>query len=59
MGVDSAFLTKDNKLDSMIVKCAVCGCKIDVFINSISSAGEVWPFCENCGSYVDVVPSDH
>jgi hypothetical protein len=42
----------------MIVKCAVCGSKVDVFINAISSAGEVWPFCENCGSYVDVVPFD-
>jgi|GEM_PF-835557 len=59
MGVDSAFLKKDNKLASMIVKCAVCGSKIDVFINAISSAGEVWPFCESCKSYVDVVPSDH
>jgi len=56
MGVDAAFLKRDNKLVSMIVKCAVCGSKIGVFINAISSAGEVWPFCENCGSYVDVVP---
>ncbi len=59
MGVDAAFLKKDNKLFSMIVECAVCGRKIDVFVNAISSAGEVWPFCENCRSYVDVVPSGH
>ena len=58
MGVDAAFLKRDNKLVSMIVKCAVCGSKIGVFINAISSAGEVWPLCENCGSYVDVVPSN-
>jgi transposase-like protein len=59
MGVDSAFLKKDNKLLSMIVKCAACGSKIDVFINAVSSAGEVRPFCENCGSHVDVIPSEH
>ncbi len=48
MGVDSAFLKKDNKLVSMIVKCGVCDSKIDVFVNAIISAGEVWPFCETC-----------
>ena len=59
MGVDAAFLKRDNKLVSMVVNCAMCGSKIGVFINAISSAGEVWPFCEKCGSYVDVVPSNH
>jgi uncharacterized OB-fold protein len=58
MGVDSAFLKKENKLASMGVKCAVCGNKIELFVNSISSAGEVWPFCEKCGTYVDVLPTD-
>ena len=58
MGVDSAFLKKDNKLNSMQVKCANCGSNVQVFINSISAAGEAWPLCERCGTYVDVVPSD-
>jgi endogenous inhibitor of DNA gyrase (YacG/DUF329 family) len=58
LGIDSAFLRKENKLLKMNVKCASCGTKIDVFINTMSSAGEVWPFCENCGTYVDVVPDN-
>jgi len=58
MGVDSAYLRKDNKLLDIKVKCATCGSKIEVFMNAMSSAGEVWPFCENCGTYVDVVPND-
>jgi DNA-directed RNA polymerase subunit RPC12/RpoP len=41
MGVDSAFLRKENKLLDMKVKCATCGSKIQVFINDMSSAGEV------------------
>jgi ribosomal protein S27E len=58
LGIDSGFLKKDNKLTAMQVKCAKCGGAIQVFVNAISSAGEAWPFCENCGTYVDVVPSD-
>jgi endogenous inhibitor of DNA gyrase (YacG/DUF329 family) len=58
LGVDSAFLRKENKLLAMNVKCATCGDKIRLFINDISSAGEAWPFCETCDTYVDVVPSD-
>jgi len=58
MGVDSGFLKKENELNSMLVKCATCGSAIQLFINAISSAGEAWPFCQECGTYVDVVPSD-
>jgi len=58
MGVDSAFLKKENKLLEMKVKCSACGNVIRVFINDMSSAGGVWPFCGNCGTYVDVVPGD-
>ncbi len=58
MGVDSTFLKKENRLLGMSVKCATCGARIELFVNSISSAGEVWPFCAKCGSYVDVVPVD-
>jgi len=58
MGIDSAFLKKANKLLGINIKCAACGSKIELFVNSISSAGEAWPFCERCGTYVDVVPSD-
>jgi transcription elongation factor Elf1 len=58
MGVDSAFLKKENKVLGMKVKCSSCGSVIRVFINDMSSAGEVWPFCGNCGTYVDVVPGD-
>jgi len=58
LGIDSAFLKKDNKLLGMDVKCATCGAKIEVFVNAISSAGDVWPFCGKCGTYVDVVASD-
>jgi endogenous inhibitor of DNA gyrase (YacG/DUF329 family) len=58
LGIDSAFLKKENKLLSMGVKCATCGTKIELFINSIASAGDVWPFCEKCGAYVDVIPGD-
>ena len=47
MGTDSAFLKKDNKLLDMKVKCATCGTKIEMFVNSISSAGEAWPFCRD------------
>jgi endogenous inhibitor of DNA gyrase (YacG/DUF329 family) len=57
LGIDSAFLKKENKLVNMDVKCATCGTKIKLFINSIASAGDIWPFCEKCGGYVDVVPS--
>jgi hypothetical protein len=56
MGVDSAFLRKENKVLEMQVKCATCGSMIKLFVNDMSSAGEVWPFCESCGTYVDVVP---
>jgi len=42
----------------MNVKCATCGSKLEVFVNTISSAGDVWPFCEKCRTYVDVIPSD-
>jgi endogenous inhibitor of DNA gyrase (YacG/DUF329 family) len=58
MGVDSAFLLKENKLLDIKVKCAMCGSIVRIFINDMSSAGEVWPFCENCGTYVDIVPRD-
>lgn len=58
MGVDTAFLKKENKVLVMKVKCSACGSVIRVFINDMSSAGEVWPFCENCGTYVNVVPGD-
>jgi len=51
-------LKKDNKLAKLDIKCAACGGKIEFFVNSISSAGEVWPFCQICGTYVDVVPND-
>ncbi len=57
MGIDSAFLKKDNKLLDMNVKCAKCGTKIVLFVNSISSAGETWPFCEKCGTYTDILPT--
>jgi hypothetical protein len=53
MGVDSTFLHRENKLFRMRVKC---GSEIKVFVNDIASAGEVWPFCERCESYVGVVP---
>jgi transposase-like protein len=56
VGIDSAFLTKENKLLNMDVKCSICGGKIGLFVNTISSAGEAWPFCQKCGTYVDVVP---
>jgi hypothetical protein len=58
LGVDSAFLKKENKLSSVHVKCAACGSPIRLYVNSISSARETWPFCEKCGTYVDVMPSD-
>jgi hypothetical protein len=58
MGVDSAFLKKDNNLTSMPVKCAACGNPIKFYVNAISSAGEAWPFCVTCNTYVDVIPSD-
>lgn len=58
MGIESAFLKKDNELLGMNVNCAACGTKIELFVNTISSAGEVWPFCEKCGTYVNVVPGD-
>jgi endogenous inhibitor of DNA gyrase (YacG/DUF329 family) len=56
MPVDSAFLRKNNKLQGMNVKCANCGSKIEMFVNDMASAGEVWPFCDKCRTYVDVVP---
>jgi hypothetical protein len=58
MGVDSAFLRKENRVLDMNVKCASCGGLVRLFVNNMSSAGEVWPFCEKCGTYVDVVPGD-
>jgi len=58
VGVDSTFLKKENKLGSMHVKFAVCGSPIRLYLNSIASPGEAWPFCGKCGTYVDVVPSD-
>jgi len=42
----------------MNIKCATCGGRIRLFINDIASPGEVWPFCEKCDTYVDVVPGD-
>ncbi len=57
LGIDSTFLKKHNKLLDMNAKCATCGTKIELFVNAMSAAGEVWPFCEKCGGYVDVVPS--
>lgn len=56
MGVDSAFLKKENRVLDMKVKCT--SCLVRLFMNDISSAGEVWPFCERCGTYVNVVPVD-
>lgn len=58
MGVDSAFLRKENRVLEMNVNCAACGSKIKLFINDIASPGEVWPFCEKCDTYVNVVPGD-
>jgi endogenous inhibitor of DNA gyrase (YacG/DUF329 family) len=58
LGVDSAFLRRENKLFQMKVKCASCGTEIKIFMNDIASAGEVWPFCEKCESYVDVIPAE-
>ena len=58
MGVDSTFLRKENKILSMNIKCATCGSRIKLFVNDIASAGEVWPFCEKCDTYVDVVPGE-
>jgi endogenous inhibitor of DNA gyrase (YacG/DUF329 family) len=58
LGIDSAFLKKDNRLINMNLNCATCGTKVEVFVNAISSAGEVWPFCAKCGTYVDVMPND-
>jgi hypothetical protein len=48
LGVDSAFLRKENKLLQMKIKCAFCGSAIRMFVNDNASAGEVWPFCEKC-----------
>jgi hypothetical protein len=58
MGVDSAFLRKENKLLDMKVKCRNCGGRIKLFVNDMASPGEVWPFCDKCESYVDVVPDE-
>jgi hypothetical protein len=58
VGVDSAFLSKENKVLDMKVKCASCGRLVRLFVNDVSSAGEVWPSCERCGTYVNVVPPD-
>ena len=58
MGVDSAFLRKENKVLEMNIKCGTCGSRIRLFVNDIASPGEVWPFCEECDTYVDVVPGD-
>lgn len=56
LGVDSAFLRKENRVLQMNVKCATCGTSVRFFVNDIASPGEVWPFCEKCETYVDVVP---
>ena len=58
MGIDSSFLRKENKLLQMKLKCATCGSEIKIFVNHIASAGEAWPFCERCESYVNVNPSE-
>jgi hypothetical protein len=58
MGVDSTFLRKEDRLFRMRIKCASCGSQIRMFVNDNASAGEVCPFCEECGSYVNVVPAD-
>ena len=58
MGVDLAFLRKENKVLDMRVECAACGSAVRLFVNDMSCAGEVWPFCEKCGTYVDVVPGE-
>jgi len=58
MGVDSAFLRRENRLLGMDVKCSMCGTKIKVFVNDMASPGEVWPLCEECGTYVDVIPTE-
>jgi len=58
LGVDSAFLRKENKVLQMRIKCAVCGERVRLFVNHMASPGEVWPFCEKCDTYVDVIPSD-
>jgi hypothetical protein len=53
LGVDSAFLRRENKLFWMRVKC---GSETKAFVNDIASADGVWPFCERRESYVGVVP---
>jgi endogenous inhibitor of DNA gyrase (YacG/DUF329 family) len=58
VGVDSAFLRKENRVLDMSVKCATCGSVVRLFVSDMSSAGEVWPFCDRCGTYVDVVPGE-
>lgn len=58
MAVDSAFLRKDNRLLEMNVKCATCGTRVQLFVNHMASPGEVWPFCMDCGTYVDVVSGE-
>jgi hypothetical protein len=58
MVVDSAFLRKEDKLLRMKIKCTACGSEIRMFVNDNASAGEVWPFCEKCGTYVNVVPAE-
>ena len=58
MGVDSSFLKKDNNILDLKVRCSTCGSEIKIFVNHIASAGEVWPYCEECGTYVNVVPGD-
>ncbi len=58
MGVDSAFLKKENRVLEMQVRCSSCGSAIKIFINDMASPGEVWPLCEKCGTYVNVIPED-
>jgi len=58
MGVDSSFLRKNNNLLDLKVRCSACGSEIQVFVNHMASAGEVWPYCEKCGTYVNVIPDD-
>lgn len=41
LGIDSAFLKKNNRVLDLKVKCATCGSEIQVFTNDRVSAGEV------------------
>lgn len=41
MGIDLAFLKKNNRVLDLKVKYATCGSEIQMFINDNASAGEV------------------